>query len=452
MSNIRIVVPDNVKEILNRLNHKGFEAFVVGGCVRDSILGRAPGDWDITTNALPDQIKSLFVKTVDTGLKHGTVTVLLHGESYEVTTYRVDGEYLDNRRPQSVEFTGSIRDDLSRRDFTMNAIAYHPDKGFVDPFDGLADIHARLIRAVGNAGRRFQEDALRMIRAVRFSAQLDFSILPDTAQAILENCELIRNISQERVRDELTKLLLSDHPMRLILLRDTHLLQYVLPEFEVCFHTVQNNPWHTYNVAVHTLHTVAAVEKQVHLRWTMLLHDIGKPLTRSTDEEGVDHFYGHPEKGAELSRMILKRLRLDNKTTDRILALIRYHDRDVHPSPRAVRKAVVQMGEEVFEDLLRVKRADKAGQAPEKLEESLKQIEAVELVYRCLKEQGQCIGMKDLAVNGDDLLDLGFRQGVRVKEVLNRLLEEVLEEPGRNRREVLLETAKEMMESEREQE
>jgi len=445
MAVLGIEIPKEAEYIINTLNSRGFEAFIVGGCVRDSILGKKPEDWDIATSARPEETEALFEKTVSTGARHGTVSVIIEGRSYEVTTFRIDGRYLDSRHPDRVEFTSSLVGDLSRRDFTMNAVAYHPAKGFIDPFDGLGDIKRRVIRAVGDAAERFREDALRMLRAVRFSAQLDFSIEEKATEAMKKNSRLIQNISAERIRDELTKTLVSDHPMKFILLRDTHILPYVLPEFEVCFHTVQNHPCHVYNVAMHILNAVSNIDNDRILRWTMLLHDIGKPLVKITDERNIDHFYGHSDKSVQLAEIILKRLRFDNKSISRILRLIKFHDRDIEPNFKAVRKAVAAIGDDIFADLLKVKAADKKAQNPKFLKERLDRLKRVEDIFRQVVEKGECVSLKGLAVNGDDLISLGFSQGKEIRLMLDRLLDTVIENPDLNCKEKLLEISKKFL-------
>jgi len=442
-SNINgIKIPREVNTVIQKLNNAEFEGYIVGGCVRDAILGRIPEDWDITTNARPGDIKSLFEKTVDTGIRHGTVTIIIDGKRIETTTFRIDGRYVDGRRPDSVEFTSSLEADLSRRDFTINAIAYHPDRDFIDPFNGRHDIGERLVRTVGDPDERFGEDALRMLRAVRFAAQLDFSIAPDVIESIKSGSSLILNISRERVRDELTKILTSDHPVKFIMLRDTNLLQYILPEFEVCFNTLQKNPYHVYNVAMHTLSSISHVENDRILRWTMLLHDIGKPSTKITDESGVDHFYGHQAKSMEMSEVILKRLRFDSKSIKKICRLVKFHDREIIPTEKAVRKAVSSIGEDIFPELLKVREADKKAQSPQYLEQSLAEIQKVREIYEKIRENRHCISLNELKINGHDLIDLGYRPGREIKEMLVKLLELVIENPGMNDREKLIETVK----------
>lgn len=436
--NKNITLPSKVQYITDTLEKYGYQAFVVGGCVRDSILGKLPTDWDIATNALPVQVKLLFERTLDTGIKHGTVTVMLGGNSFEVTTYRVDGEYIAYRKPAAVNFTSSIEEDLSRRDFTVNAIAYNTSRGIVDPFDGIGDIKDRIIRAVGDPDRRFSEDALRMLRAVRFSAQLGFSIEESTLQAIKRNSRLIKNISAERIREELAKILLSDSPLRFSLLMETGLLRYTLPEFEPCFLTAQNNPYHAYDVAMHTLHSVANIEKDPILRWAMLFHDIGKPGSKTTDEKGIDHFFNHQQLSVKLSRTAMLRLRFDKKSMDRILLLVKHHDMTIKTDYKSVRKAMCKVGEDIFEELLKVIEADKKAQNPRLLKERNVKFERLWEIYRDIRAKGQCTGLKGLAINGDDLIAMGIKPGKEIKELLNYLLEKVIEEPELNVKEKLM--------------
>lgn len=436
-----ISLPADVGYIIEKLNCEGFQAFAVGGCIRDSLLGKEPKDWDITTDARPEQVKGLFEKTVDTGLKHGTVTVVLHGENYEVTTFRIDGEYLDNRKPSSVLFTASLDEDLSRRDFTINAIAYHPQEGVISPFDGVRHLQQKLIIAVGRAEDRFQEDALRMLRAVRFSAQLDFTVAEEVLQAIALKSPLIQNISHERIRDELTKTLISQNPMKFALLRETGILKYILPEFDRCFDTAQNNPYHVYNVALHTLTAVANIEAEPVLRWTMLLHDVGKAVSKTTDLKGIDHFYGHQKQSVDIAKEILKRLRFDNKSSDRILRLIEHHDRAISANPKSVRKAAAAVGTDIFEDLLKVQEADKRAQNPEYLEKRLIELENIRNIYREITDSKQCVDIRSLAVDGNDLMELGYARGKLLGQTLNKLLKLVLEDPALNTREQLLDIA-----------
>jgi tRNA nucleotidyltransferase (CCA-adding enzyme) len=436
-----VKINKSISDIFNVLKRNGYEAYVVGGCVRDSILGREPSDWDIATDALPSEVKALFMKTVDTGLKHGTVTVLMNDDAYEVTTFRIDGKYNDGRHPSLVEFTRNIEDDLRRRDFTMNALAWNEERGIVDPFGGVEDIHSRIIRAVGIPEERFQEDALRMLRAIRFAATLDFEIHSETLDAIAKNNKLIMNISGERIRDEITGILTSKRPEKFILLKDTGLLKIILPEVDSCFKTQQHNPHHIYNVGEHTLKAMHSIEEDVILRWTMLLHDIGKAVTKTTDAKGIDHFYGHARKSEELSKNILKRLRFDNKSVDRILRLIRHHDRQIIPRPKYVAKAVNAVGEDIFMDLMKVRRADTSGKNPDEIKQKLEYTGLIEKTYLKLKEEKSCLSLDELDVNGKDLIELGFKEGEDIGRVLNLLLNKVFEDPRLNEKKILLELA-----------
>jgi tRNA nucleotidyltransferase (CCA-adding enzyme) len=436
-----ISIPSGPLSIINTLNKADFEAFIVGGCVRDSILEKAPKDWDITTNAKPDETKNLFPRTLETGIKHGTVTILLNGESFEVTTYRIDGVYEDNRRPESVYFTSNLEEDLKRRDFTVNSIAYHPSIGFVDPFNGILDIENEIIRCVGDSNQRFEEDALRMLRAVRFSAQLNFKIDHATVEGIRKNNHLIKNISQERVRDELTKLLLSDFPEYLAILYQAGILSFVLPEFESCFTTEQNNPYHIFNVALHTLKSVKEIRKDPVLRWAMLLHDLGKPQTKTTDKSNKDHFYGHQEKSYYIAQKVLTRLKFDRKSMDRISRLVKLHDRQIELTCKAVKKAVIAVGDDLFTDLLEVKEADYRAQNPVYLNKRLEKLRLIRIMYDNIKSENQCFSLKNLAVSGNDLIKEGFKEGKEIGEMLGRLLDAVIDDPELNDKEKLLELA-----------
>lgn len=431
--------PEEVLRIIKELNDHNYEAFTVGGCVRDSVLGRIPYDWDITTNALPGQVKDVFTKTIDTGIKHGTVTVVSGSSSIEVTTYRIDGMYIDNRHPEKVEFTASLIEDLSRRDFTINAVAWHPELGFCDPFNGMEDVKIGIIRTVGNAGHRFREDALRMMRAIRFSAQLGFRISDETLNAIFNNSHLIKNISAERVRDELTKILTSPNTGAFNVLQETGLLQHIMPEFAACYKTEQNHPYHIYNVALHSLKAVSSVQAVPLLRWTMLLHDIGKVITKTTDAKGVDHFYGHPDKSVEIARTVLRRLKFDNGTIEKVCRLVKYHDRKIEPVEISIRKLLHKIGEDIFLPLLEVQAADKKAQNPDFLGNRLEVLKKVKEIYSEIKRKGQCFRIEDLSIKGQDLIALGMKPGKNIGMLLEELLQAVLEKPEHNTREKLLE-------------
>lgn len=423
-----IAIPCEVIRIIETLHKNNYRAYIVGGCVRDSLLGKTPKDWDITTDASTEEIKKLFDKTVDTGLKHGTVTVVINKVNYEITTFR-SGPSGNSHR---------IEDDLSLRDFTMNAIAYNNSEGFIDPFFGKRDIENMVIRAVEDPNQRYAEDPLRMLRAIRFCATLNFEIDANTLSAIKENCGLILKVSPERIREELTRILVSDNPMKLILLRETGLMRHILPEFDRCFDTAQNHPYHVHNVAIHTLHCVSNVEKDSLLRWTMLLHDIGKAVTKTTDENGIDHFYGHPHKSVYIAENILRRLKFDNKFIDRACLLIDHHDRKIEPDYRSVRRAVSKVGKDLFSDLLKVHMADISGQNPEFLKERIQKINRVAEIYHEIKDKNQCIDVKDLAINGNDLIELGIEPGKEMGVILKKLLDKVIDDPELNTKEKLI--------------
>jgi len=431
-------IPKEVEEIILKLNKEGFEAYIVGGCVRDLLMGRIPNDWDITTSAKPEEVKKIFPKTYDTGIAHGTVTVILNGAHFEITTYRIEGKYEDYRRPKEVTFTRNLEEDLSRRDFTMNAIVYHPQEGFMDPVEGIKDIKNKMIRCVGEPSKRFEEDALRMLRAIRFSAQLDFEIEEKTLGAIKGHAALITHISAERIKDELDKMLMASYTDRLILLYETGLLKYILPELDKCFAVEQNHPHHVDNVGIHTLKSVGLVDKNLNLRWTMLLHDIGKANCKETDEKGIDHFHGHVRESVRLTIDIVKRLKFDKKSSSHIIKLIDWHDERIKKDKRAVKEVLSQIGEEAFLDLLKVQLADSRAQNPKYIKEKEEQLQSLYEVYKEIKENNECFLIKDLAVNGEDLIRLGIKEGKEIGELLKQLLELVIENPDQNNKESLL--------------
>lgn len=464
-----IQMPDKVKEIIQTLVDHGYEAYAVGGCVRDSILGRIPGDWDITTSAKPEQVKQLFRRTIDTGIEHGTVTIMLDKDGFEVTTYRIDGEYEDNRHPKNVEFTSNLVEDLKRRDFTINAMAYNDHEGIVDKFHGLEDIKSKIIRCVGNPNERFDEDALRILRAIRFAAQLDFTIESETEAAIEKKTDFLRNISAERIRVELEKLLVSKHPEKLIHAYRLGITDVVIPEFDKMMVTPQNMSSHIYGVGEHSIAAVQAVQKlfanvpyvedakeqdtfcldhklQAILCFTMLLHDCGKPSKRQTDEDGMDHFYGHAQESAVLAKKILRRLKYDNYTIDTASALIEYHDYPLTTDKTELRRAVNKIGVDLMELLFLVQEADALAHAKDACEARLQSLYQVKEVYREICEANDCLQLKDLAVTGKDLMEIGFKQGKQLGIILKQLLEHVLENPQDNKKKLLLDYAKDLME------
>ena len=442
MERLSMRIPENAAVILKGLSEAGYEAYVVGGCVRDSLLGREPKDWDITTSARPEQVKTVFAHTIDTGIEHGTVTVMIGKEGYEVTTYRIDGEYEDSRHPKEVQFTSQLLEDLKRRDFTINAMAYNESRGLVDAFDGMGDLQKKVIRCVGNPKERFTEDALRMLRALRFAAQLGFEVEEQTFAAIRELAQTIEKISAERIQTELVKLLTSDHPELIREVYTSGISDVILPEFSVLMQTEQNNPHHCYTVGEHTIHVVQQVENQKVLRLAALFHDIAKPVCKTTDETGVDHFYGHPKEGAKMAHRILRRLKFDVDTMQKVCGLVEWHDDNPNLTPAGIRKAIYRVGEERYPDLFALKRADVLSQSGYRREEKLAYIQSYQKLYEEIIEQKDCLSLKKLAVNGRDLMELGIKPGKKIGQILQKLLEEVLEEPDKNKKEYLLERVK----------
>lgn len=435
---IRIAVPEKVETVLSVLRGAGYEAYIVGGCVRDAILHRTPGDWDITTSALPGEVKALFARTVDTGIQHGTVTVLIGREGFEVTTYRIDGAYEDGRHPESVTFTRSLLEDLKRRDFTINAMAYSEETGLVDEFDGIGDIERKLIRCVGDPAARFSEDALRIMRAMRFSAQLDYGIEEKTLAAAAALAPNLDRVSAERIRVELEKLLVSDHPERILLCQEEGILQRFLPEFTPCMTCLQNTPHHGDTVAEHTVKTLLAAPATRVLRLAALLHDIAKPQGKVTGEDGIDRFPGHAARSAEMADGILKRLRYDNDTRKRVTALIRHHSDDVAPEDAAIRREAAAVGPDLYPDLLALRRADAAAQAPAWARVKLARVEETEQHWQGIVSRGDPLDLRHLAVTGRDLMALGAKPGKELGTLLQQCLSTVLDDPAKNNRQTLL--------------
>ena len=443
-------IPKNAETILHILEKAGYEAYVVGGCVRDSILGRSPDDWDITTSAKPEQVKALFHRTVDTGLQHGTVTVLMEKEGYEVTTYRVDGEYEDGRHPKEVTFTASLKEDLKRRDFTINAMAYNPSSGLVDLFGGLEDIERKIIRCVGDPLERFTEDALRIMRAVRFSAQLGFAIEEETRKALKVLAANLKHVSAERIQTELVKLLVSPYPERLLEAWETGMTAVVLPEFDACMACEQNNPHHSYSVGVHTIKSMGEVEADKVLRLTMLFHDFGKPQAKTTDANGIDHFRGHQKISEELAGGILRRLKFDNETIRQVKRLVSCHDDHPVRTPAGVRRAVNRIGTDLFPMYLKVQRADIMAQNPATREDKLAKLYVVTELYEQILKEKDCVTLKQMVITGRDLMMEGIPAGPGLGEVLSKLLDLVIEDPKRNEKTWLLAKAKEIYKASRE--
>ncbi|MCL2068379.1 MAG: HD domain-containing protein [Oscillospiraceae bacterium] len=424
------------------LRESGFAAYAVGGCVRDSLLGIAPGDWDITTNALPDQVCGVFSEytVVPTGIKHGTVTVLFDGEPVEITTFRADGHYSDSRRPDSVSFSADLRGDLSRRDFTVNALAWSPDEGVIDCFGGLSDLAGGIIRCVGSPKDRFGEDALRILRCARFASSLGFAIEADTARAMHAMKSSLSIVARERVRTELVKAILG-RGFEGVFTEHRDILLECIPELAPCVDFPQNHPYHMYDVYRHIIKSVASAEKDIIVRMAMLLHDIGKPACHTRDEQGIDHFRGHQQKSHDMAEEILRRLRFPARMSEDILMLVKYHDDRFEHTPAEIKRRLARFGSRLFELLIRVKRADALAQAPNPHGIWLNGIGEVEEIFRDIIAKGECYCVSMLAVNGGDLIAAGMKPGKAVGDALGLLLERVISGEIENEREALLKFA-----------
>lgn len=438
-------MPKNVDIAINLLQSAGFEAYAVGGCVRDSLLGKTPNDWDITTSAKPENMKSVFADfhCIDTGIKHGTVTVVIDGEPLEITTFRLDGEYEDNRHPKSVTFTSDLGADLGRRDFTVNAMAYSKMTGTVDLFGGQNDLKNGIIRCVGDPDRRFNEDALRILRALRFASALDFEIEEKTAQSLLKNRALLGNISEERIAKELLKLVCGKGAKR-ILTDFAPVLFEILPELQPMYKNSHDNPHHCYDIYEHTLIAVESIDPEPTLRFAMLLHDCGKPAVKKFDENGVAHFYGHQRISAEISAQILARLKVSNKFRDEILFLVSNHDRwELYENMEKMPRYLSKFGLDGVLNLLKVMRADVLAQSPE-YRYRLDQIADAEETAKNLAAQKPCLSLSELQINGRTLMDIGIPQGRKLGAVLAQLLDEVIDGVTKNTQEALTTRAREI--------
>ena len=430
------MIPQEVQRILRRLEAAGYEAYVVGGCVRDMLMGTAPHDWDVTTSALPEETMALFDHfAIPTGLRHGTVTVRSGGLACEVTTFRADGDYPDHRHPAAVSFTRDLTEDLARRDLTVNAMAMDVRGTLFDPFRGQQDIQTKMLRCVGQPERRFSEDALRILRTLRFSATLGFAIETDTHRALRQQCGDLRYVAAERIREELTKLLCGKDAGR-VLAEEPQVLGVVLPEILPCVGFDQHNRHHCYDVWGHTAHAVDAAPPEPVLRWTMLLHDLGKPQCFTLDERGVGHFYGHHRPGTEMAEAICRRLRFDNAAARRICTLVRYHDRPISLTEKAIRRAMNQLGVDALRQLCDVKRADNMAQHPD-YRGRQQEIDEGEAIMDDLLARDACFSLRQLAVNGRDMAALGL-QGRQIGLTLQALLEAVMDGTVGNEREALL--------------
>ena len=437
-------IPQNAKLIIHRLQNAGFEAFAVGGCVRDSLLGFTPHDWDICTSAKPEQIKACFedFNTIDIGIKHGTVAIIVDKEPFEVTTYRVDGEYRDNRHPESVTFTSNLREDLARRDFTVNAIAYNDEYGIADFYGGESDLRNRLIRCVGNPDERFREDALRIRRALRFASCYSFSIENKTAAAIHRNSELLNNIAAERIQSELVRLLCGDGAEDIFNgFRDVFAV--FIPELAETFDFDQKNKHHRYDVFHHITHSVGLIESDPVLRLTMLFHDIAKPRVCTTDKHGSRHFKGHQLVSADIAREVLSRLRFPTDTIETCVTLIICHDVRFNGTLAQVKRVLNKIGVENMRRLFKVQYADTLSQSDYLRGEKLAKIDTAKAQFEQIMAENQCFSLKQLAVNGRDIIDMGVTGGKQIGRLLNLLLDSVIDGTLPNEKAALLAAAKE---------
>lgn len=427
-SSMRIKLPGAVSRLMEILKNSGYEAFVVGGCVRDSLMGREPDDWDICTSAKPDEMKRCFADfpAIETGLKHGTLTILMDRQPFEVTTYRIDGVYSDGRRPDQVTFTSSLKADLARRDFTINAMAYHPTTGLVDPFGGRRDLRNQQIQCVGMAVRRFQEDALRIMRAIRFASQLKFKIEEQTAHALEECLPLLDRIALERIRVELDKLLCGPGAMD-TLAKYRQVIAHIIPEAAPMFDLDQKNPYHVYTVWDHTLHAVFHVKNTLTLKLAAFFHDIGKPGSMTIGEDGRGHFYRHERLSEELAKQAMRRLKYDNATRSTVANLVRNHSIVFRSDPKQARKLLAKLGEEQLRLLIELEYADVKSQNPRYAQERVANIRAFSQIVDQVLEAEQCFSLRHLALNGRDLLDMGVPQGPEIGKILKALLEQVVE-------------------------
>ena len=443
----KINITTDANELIHTLQNNGHSAYIVGGCVRDSILGRTPHDYDICTSATPSEMLEIFKdkKIIETGLQHGTVTVVVNGEPYEITTYRIDGIYSDNRRPDTVTFTDKLVEDLRRRDFTINAMAYNDEEGLIDPFNGMEDIKYKKISCVGRAEDRFGEDALRILRAIRFAAQLEFTIMPGTDWEIHKQYKNLENISIERINSEFCKIASSDDfCVELLLYKDVFSL--FIPELKDMFDFPQNNPWHIWDVFGHTIHAVEYCDSDdLVVRLAVFFHDFGKPHSYQDGEDGIRHFKGHGKVSADMTDSIMKRLRFDNETRNNVVELVYYHDATFEVGKKYVKRWLNKIGEKQFRRLLQVKKADNKAQNLELSSDRIKELSEIESLIDEVLQEDECFSLKDLAVNGKDLIGVGYKAGKELGNTLNKLLQLVIDGDCPNEKEKLLQEAKKFM-------
>lgn len=436
-----IQCPEYINKAFRLLEQSGFKAYAVGGCVRDSLLGKTPDDWDMTTSSTPEETMEIFkdYRVIPTGIKHGTVTVIIDGKQIEITTMRVDGEYNDNRRPDSVEFTKEIEKDLCRRDFTVNAMAYNHKDGLIDVFSGREDLKNKTIRCVGNPDKRFNEDALRIIRALRFAAVLDFKIEKATADSIARNVSLINNVANERIRVELIKMLQGSAVER-ILTDYKNVIFTIIPELRHLDGFEQNTPYHIYDIWTHTIKVIANIKNTPELRIAALLHDVCKPECFTTDKNGIAHFKGHPLKSADKAVEILKTLRFSNAFIDTVYNIILLHDMYPDGNKTTVAKFCSRYSPDTLRLTLDLMRGDTAGKNPDFQKEQFASYSLAEKQIDEIIDSGLCLKISDLAISGDTIRKLGFC-GKEIGNVLNTLLDMVIEEKIHNQSDILISTA-----------
>ncbi len=438
-----INIPGYANDIIEKLENAGFEAYIVGGCVRDQLLSATPFDYDITTSAKPHQVKVALedYKIIETGIKHGTVTALADGNPIEITTFRCDGEYSDHRHPNSVTLTDKLSEDLCRRDFTINAMAYCHEKGLIDLFGGKEDLSNKIIRCVGEAEKRFDEDALRIMRALRFAASLDFEIEEKTAAAIKNKYQLLSYVSAERIAVELSKLLCGKAAAR-ILEEYSYVICHIIPELKATIGLDQKNHHHIYDVYTHIVRVVEATPPAPHLRFAALFHDIAKPKMMTIDENGVGHFYGHPKESAIMARNIMKRLKMDNKTIDTVCRLVELHDVRPEATKKSLKKYLAKNPDVDTDDVMAIRRADLSAQSPA-YHDQFAYLDESERLINEIKSSGCCLRISDLAVDGNDIAKLGAK-GKQIGEILKRLLSDVVEEKLENEKNALIKRAKKL--------
>lgn len=444
-----IDLPEEVKIIFDAYKEYGATAYVVGGCIRDNLIGREVHDWDICTPVIPAETIEIFrekgYQVIETGLQHGTVTVMINDKAFEITVFRRDGKYSDGRHPDNVEFTNNIEEDLSRRDFTMNAVAYNPEEGFIDPFGGMSDITRKCIKCVGTPDERFREDPLRIMRCIRFSAQLGFMIDYETLLSAERARLKLSFVSAERKRDELCKTIMSySQFLYQSLMKNQRIIYAIIPELYYC-RVYQRNPYHIYNVYEHSIYAMCnSFENQV-IRLTLLFHDIGKPKSKTTDKNGIDHFYGHAEVGAKMTDEIMRRLRFDNDTREAVVELVRNHDAEISLKKSGIKRWLNKLGEEQFRRLLEVKAADTKAHNPIYMKERLLKIEKIKELLEEVLEEKSCFTLKNLMIDGYDLIAIGYKPGKELGNALNELLSLVIDEEIQNKQSVLLAEAERIL-------